>query len=224
MALDRGRLRRSEGVRFAKLLGTATQFAPTRPDPTRWAALVVSDRDVDGSLLPWRALASAYCRLDLRVEAVRGSWAGQRPFPPPEHRQDDPPGPRPSGPPAASPDHGLVLALTRARLRPTRAVSFWRASAGLAPAVSPAPGLLTAFGIGEAPVGWPGTVSLWRSPRDLIEFAYRHPGHRRVIDRTRADGWYAEELFIRFAVLDIVGDRRVLGWPAAESAAEEEAS
>ena len=54
-----------------------------------------------------------------------------------------------------------------ARDRPGRG----RAAAG-------APGLLAAFGIGEAPIGWQGTVSLWRSAGDLVEFAYRHPDHR----------------------------------------------
>jgi hypothetical protein len=33
-----------------------------------------------------------------------------------------------------------------------------------------------------------------------------------VIARTPTDRWYAEELFARFAVLGISGDRDVLGW------------
>jgi hypothetical protein len=68
------------------------------------------------------------------------------------------------------------------------------------------------MGFGEAPIGWQGTVSLWRSAADLTAFAYRHPVHRAVIARTPTDRWYAEELFARFAVLGISGDRDVLGW------------
>jgi hypothetical protein len=60
--------------------------------------------------------------------------------------------------------------------------------------------------------GWQGTVSLWRSAADLTAFAYRQPEHRAVIERTPADRWYAEDLFARFAVLDVGGDRDVLGW------------
>ena len=53
---------------------------------------------------------------------------------------------------------------------------------------------------------------MWRDAADLTAFAYRQPEHRAVIARTPADRWYAEELFARFAVRDISGDRSVLGW------------
>jgi hypothetical protein len=78
--------------------------------------------------------------------------------------------------------------------------------------IAAAPGLLARFGIGEAPIGWQGTVSVWRTSADLTAFAYRQPEHRAVIERTPADRWYAEDLFARFAVLDVSGDRDVLGW------------
>ena len=107
---------------------------------------------------------------------------------------------------------GMVLAITRARLRPTRAIAFYRAIAPVAREVGRAPGLLARFGIGEAPIGWQGTVSLWRDAADLTRFAYRQPEHRAVIARTPTDRWYAEELFARFAVRDLTGDRPVLGW------------
>ena len=204
MARDRRRLRVTPGVRFAKLLGTGRgrAFGPTRADPTRWAALVVWDDaaaangfDTTHVAQAWRALASAYCRIDLRPLTSRGSWARREPFIP---ISPDPPA-------------GPVLALTRARLRATRAANFWRAIAPVAAAAGTAAGLLATFGIGEAPLGWQGTVSLWQTPRDLVEFV-RHPQHRQVIERTPEQRWYAEELFARFAVLDIAGDREVIGW------------
>jgi hypothetical protein len=106
----------------------------------------------------------------------------------------------------------MVLALTRARLRARRAATFWRAVPPVAAALAAAPGLLARFGIGEAPIGWQGTVSVWRSPADLATFAYRSPQHRAVIARTPTAGWYAEELFARFAVREVFGDPAVLGW------------
>jgi hypothetical protein len=106
----------------------------------------------------------------------------------------------------------MVLALTRARIRPTRALAFWRAIAPVAAELAAAPGLLARFGIGEAPIGWQGTVSLWRDATDLTRFAYRQPEHRAVVARTPVDRWYAEELFARFAVRGLTGDRAVLGW------------
>ena len=205
IAIDRGRLRRTPGVRFAKLLGTGRGrwFGPGRADPTRWAALVVWDSaagaesfDATRMARSWRALATSYCRLDLRPIASQGRWAGREAFTPTVKAVTD----------------GPVLALTRARLRPTRAVTFWRAIGPVAAAATAASGLLASFAIGEAPIGWQGTVSLWRRASDLVEFAYHHRDHRRVIDRTPAEGWYAEELFARFAVLAVTGDRDVIGW------------
>jgi hypothetical protein len=216
MVVDRGRLRRTPGVRFAKLLGTGRGrwFGPTRADPTRWATLVVWDADLDRANdqqpaidleatqtgRAWRALSSSYCRIDLAPLATRGSWAGQDPF---TSNSDETGG---------QPTDGMVLAITRARLRPTRAVAFWRAIGEVAVAAHRAPGLLAAFGIGEAPIGWQGTVSLWRGTRDLVEFAYRHPDHRKAIEQTSTQRWYAEELFARFVVLEVTGDRGVIGW------------
>jgi hypothetical protein len=62
------------------------------------------------------------------------------------------------------------------------------------------PGLRFAVGIGEAPVGLQGTVSLWTSARDLRAFAYGGAAHQAVVARTGPARWYSEELFARFAV------------------------
>ena len=210
IAHDRRGLRATPGVRFAKLLGTARDraFGPTRVDVTRWAALVVWDDataattfDQTRMARAWRSLATAYCRIDCQPLHCRGRWAGHEPF------GTGPPEPSP----ASSPSEGPVLALTRARLRLTRALAFWRAITPVAVAVAEAPGLIATFGIGEAPVGWQGTVSLWQRPRDLVEFV-RRPQHRRVVEQTPTTRWYAEELFARFAVLTVSGDRDVIGW------------
>jgi hypothetical protein len=211
IARDRGNLRRRPGVCFAKLLGTGSgrRFGPGRADLTRWAALVVHDGhiDIEAALTGWSALATATLRLELTPLAARGRWSGQQPFAACTKDADQTD--------ARMQDHGPgpVLALTRARLRPTRAAAFWRAVGSPARAASQAAGLLATFGIGEAPICWQGTVSVWRSADDLVEFAYRHRDHRRVIELTRNRWrWYAEDMFARFAVADIRGDRDVIGW------------
>jgi hypothetical protein len=225
MAVDPRRMRHRPGTRFVKLLGTGrgSRFGAGQADLTRWAAITVTDGAAP-EFPQWARIASAACRIDLRPLASRGSWAGAEPFTPAGTEPETRPGVEPSGParaggagrngaPAARWD-GMVLALTRARLRPTRALTFWRAIARVAAPLARTPGLLAAFGIGEAPVGWQGTVSLWRGAADLAAFAYRQPEHRRAIERTPTVGWYAEELFARFAVLGVTGDTEVIGCPA----------
>ncbi|WP_203717667.1 monooxygenase [Asanoa siamensis] len=209
MATDRARLRRHPGVRFAKLLGTGTGtgFGPGDVDPTRWAALLVHDptpteprakepRATEPKVITaWTRRSEAHARIDLTPLTSRGTWSGHQPFEPSDTRTN-----------------GMVLALTRARLKPTRAATFWRAIPPVAATLTDAPGLLARFGVGEAPIGWQGTVTVWRSTADLVAFAYRQPEHRAAIVRTEQVGWYAEELFARFAVSGIMGDRGVLGW------------
>jgi hypothetical protein len=201
MATDRGRLRRHPGVRFAKLLGTGTGtgFGPGDVDATRWAALLVHDPTATPApLAAWTRLSEAHARVDLVPINSRGTWSGRQPF---EGKDGN----------ARTTDR-MVLALTRARLKPARTATFWRAIPPVAAALHDAPGLLARFGIGEAPIGWQGTVTVWRSAADLVAFAYRQPEHRAAIARTAQVGWYAEELFARFAVSGIMGDRGVLGW------------
>jgi hypothetical protein len=184
MAVDRGRLRRSPGVRFAKLLGTTagSRFGLTSADLTRWASLVVSAGPAPG--IP-RVRAVAECTVTLRPIASRGSWAGAEPF-----------GDRAAqrGP------NEKILVLTRARLRAVRAPRFWAAIDPVGKALPGREGLHAAFGIGEAPIGFQGTFSLWDSAAALREFAYAGDAHRAVVARTGPEGWFAEELFARFAV------------------------
>jgi hypothetical protein len=226
VARDRSRLRRTPGVQFVKLVGTGRgrEFGPTRADLTRWAAIIGwTDRDAAARFdetrvaQAWRAIASAYCRIDLRPIATTGSWAGRQPFRTASTGGADIAARDPTGGVTGGRTGGPVLALTRARLRPRRALVFWRAIAPVGRAAAGAEGLRAAFGIGEAPIGWQGTISLWRSTRDLVEFAYRHARHTDVVERTPTERWYAEELFARFSVLAIEGDRDVIGWTADEA-------
>ena len=191
-AVNRGRLRRTPGVRFAKVLGTSRRFSATAADLTRWAALVVSD----GAPPPIdTGPVTADCTLTLRPVTARGSWSGRQPFEC-----------------SSSTQKSQILVLTRARLRVARAPAFWRAIDPVGQTLRDQEGLIAAFGFGEAPLGFQGTVSIWRGAADLVRFAYRQPEHAAVVASTHRQRWYAEELFARFHVLDIAGDREVIGW------------
>jgi hypothetical protein len=180
-------------VGFARLLGTgSSRFTPTSADLTRWVTLTVWAPSAAGSdpVPPaWARHAVDHWRARLVPLSSRGQWAGRAPFEVPPRA-------------VASAWTGEVLALTRARLRPQRALSFWRAIPPVALALGTTDGLRATMGVGEAPLGYQGTMSLWRDPAAVAAFAWRDPAHRAVVDRTPREHWYAEELFARFAVLD----------------------
>jgi hypothetical protein len=190
MAVDRGRARRTPGVRFAKMLGTGSSFGVRDSTPQRWAKLSTwSHPGPDPVAASWDRLAVESLRIDLRPLASAGRWSGREPF----------------GAPAARRCEGPVLALTRARLVPTQALAFWRAVPPVTAALGRAAGLRASLAVGEAPLGLQGTVSLWDSAAALMAFAYDSTEHQQVIRDTTRVGWYAEELFARFEVLDVHG-------------------
>ncbi|MCW2605612.1 MAG: putative spheroidene monooxygenase [Frankiales bacterium] len=194
MGLDRGRVRRTDGVRFAKMLGTGDgrTFSPRDADPLHWALLATwadaaDARAFEGApvVRAWAGLAEETCRLELRPTTSRGRWSGRQPFGDPVPRRED----------------GPVAAITRARLRTRTTARFWSAVPPVSAALHRSPGLRVAVGIGEAPLGLQGTFSLWDSADALRAFAHRGQAHQEVIARTPGEDWYAEELFARFAVV-----------------------
>ena len=64
------------------------------------------------------------------------------------------------------------------------------------------PGLISAIGIGEAPLGLQGTFSIWENQKAIRDFAYKGAAHQAAIEATHRERWYAEELFARFAITE----------------------
>ncbi|MFB9377683.1 monooxygenase [Kineococcus gynurae] len=201
MALDRVRLTRTPGARFAKLLGTGDgrTFTVRDADLRRWALLVAwssteaADAFAGSAVLrDWDRSAEHRTVLRLAPLTSRGRWSGREPF-------------GPSDPAAARAHTGPVASITRARLRMHRAPSFWRAVPPVSSDLNTVPGLRYATGIGEAPVGLQGTLSVWDSTQALTGFAHRRRPHLDVMNRTPEENWYVEELFARFAVLSAEG-------------------
>ncbi|MGF7239088.1 MAG: monooxygenase [Frankia sp.] len=207
MALDRAHLRRTPGLTFAKLLGTGDGRTFTVRDANlrRWALLCVWNDapsaqafEQSATTRAWNRLATQRWRTDLRPLSSRGRWSRRQPF-----GFDDPSARHPT--PAETSWSGPVAAVTRARLAPRRALSFWRAVPPVSADLATCPGLRFALGIGEAPVGLQGTFSLWEDARSLRSFAYERAAHTAVVRRTSEEGWYTEELFARFAVVGARG-------------------
>jgi hypothetical protein len=93
---------------------------------------------------------------------------------------------------------GLVAVLTRAKIRLKRLKNFWQHVDTVASKTATAKGLILSAGIGELPWIKQGTFSVWQSKEHMKAFAYQTPEHTEVIQKTRKENWYSEEMFIRF--------------------------
>ena len=199
MAIDRMRSRKFTGISFSKLLGTGTgkTFTPSDADLTRWGMVVVVEKnrlaDFDSSSIVtnWRKRSTTEFRAVLSPLSSHGLWAKQNPFD--------------FTAPLSNPD-AQIAAITRARIKWHKNFRFWGAVPPVVTDLHNSTGLITAIGIGEAPFGLQGTFSLWKSAAALRDFAYKGQAHQVAIKQTETIGWYSEELFARFEVLELRGE------------------
>ena len=198
MGLHRRPLKKNSDLKFWKLLGTGSgkTFTMRDADPHHWALLTVWDSAHEyenfsstSVMQSWQRISDQHAHLELEPLSSKGTWAEQNPF-----HVDTP-----------TRWDGATAALTRARIKPRWWISFWRSVPPVSVDLHQTPGLIASLGIGEAPVGLQGTLSVWRSNDAITQFASKQAPHRKVVERTHQTGWYAEELFARFKVLHMSG-------------------
>jgi spheroidene monooxygenase len=212
MALARRDLARVPGAEFWKLCGSGTDgsgggqgFTP-RPNWNVWAILAAfPDRAAAAAALAtgqpwrrWRARAAESCTLTLEPVASRGRWAGRAPFRP-APAQD-------GGPERTPAARGAPLAvLTRASVRPARALRFWSRVPRIQAVVNAHPALAFGVGLGEIPLVHQITFSVWPEASAMAAFARGDGPHAEAVRAVRDGDWFSEELYARFRVTGASG-------------------
>ena len=196
MLTDRWRLRRVEGLVFAKVLGTGRGHdTGMSADLLRQAYLLVwrdaaaAQRFLAEHPVPrrWRSLDVEH-ELALGLVSGHGTWSGRAIL---------------DGMRRIAAE-GEVVVLTRARIRVRSWRTFRRTSRRTAR--EHVPGRCWALGVGELPVGLLGTVSCWRSVADLDAWLATDTGHADAA--AQAHEWFAESLFARLTPIDLSAPNR----------------
>lgn len=173
------------------------------PDWQQWAMLTVSNnemtditrRPVYGSFIKkwYRLFGCEIFTMLLRPLESHGTWDGKKVF---------------GSLPSKSEYTGAIAVLTRATIRVNKLKYFWQHVAPVAQKMNGAKGFLYSAGIGELPWIKQATFSVWQRKEDMIAFAYGMKEHAEVIQKTRQQKWYSEDMFTRFQVLESHGTIR----------------
>ena len=193
--LGRFSLYRTPGLRFAKVLGSGFEGGfGLRPSLSRQGLFCIfaGERAAESFLVsPWlRRLddrAHEWCWLKLGAFSSRGTWSGHSIMPCEQ-------------PPRGEP----VVSLTRASIRPSKALRFWRMAPPAEAALAAAPGCSLAVGLGEAPVLRQATLSVWDNV-DAMDAYARSGAHLLAIQSAYRGQHFSESMFVRWRLLGQAG-------------------
>jgi heme-degrading monooxygenase HmoA len=103
---------------------------------------------------------------------------------------------------------GMIAILTRASININKLNRFWQHVEGAANEMAKADGFIFSQGIGEWLWVRQATLSVWQSKEQMKNFAYKMSAHKEIVQKTRAEKWYSEDMFVRFRVLKVKGSIR----------------
>lgn len=191
MALAGFELGKTPGLKFWKLLGTGNGGGfSLNPNWARYGLFAVwetpnaADEFFASSNLmqKYRNRAAEVWTIKMLPVKAHGNWSGANPFTAFAAKNTERP----------------IAVLTRAKIHLSKLSRFWSFVPATSRELENASGKIASIGIGEAPFVRQATFSLWQTERDVQNFAYQSPVHREVVKLTRAENWYAEDLFARF--------------------------
>ncbi|MEM9725895.1 MAG: spheroidene monooxygenase [Pseudomonadota bacterium] len=212
MGLAGRALARTPGIGFHKQLGSGTGegFTPwpntgvygllaTWPDAEIARAAARPGPDEGAVYRRYRTWSAERYTLLLRPISSRGLWDRRAPF--------DPASAAPAGPsdtPGAA-SSGPVAALTRATIKTRKLISFWAHEPAISRRIGANRDVAFKIGLGEAPWLRQVTFSVWPDADRMAAFARKSGPHAEAIRAVRARGYFAEELYARFEIVETWG-------------------
>ena len=177
---------------FYKLCGSGTGqgFTP-KPNWAVWAILATwpdlktaQDRVANAPVYRrWARRSDDVYTIFLNPTSARGTWSGKTPFQA-----------------GTAPVSGPIAALTRASVKPSTMLKFWRRVPDISAAIGMDQNVAFKIGIGDVPLLHQVTFSVWPDAASMAHFARGSGPHAQAIKAVREGDWFAEELYARFAV------------------------
>lgn len=140
-------------------------------------------------MLEYTEKATVFSHVLMHNIKAQGTWSGSNPFDKSTTYNESKP----------------LAVITRATIKPKLAYKFWKYVPSVSKSMDNYDGLLFSKGIGEWPILMQATFSLWQTGDAMMAYAYQNKKHADMVSKTRALGWYSEELFSRFHPFDIKG-------------------
>lgn len=214
LAQGAGALKDTPGLMFCKVMGSGAGGGfGIRPSPSHQGLITLFDHAdharaflASPLLNNYRDRAAQFWAGLLEVESARGLWDG--------HAWGTTPETQLGSHGIAANDGNMrfdkrpLAAITRASIRPAKAMAFWRNAPAAQSAMQHARGCTLAIGLGEAPLVRQCTFSLWEDTPAML--AYAHQGaHQQAIEAAHKHQYFSESMFVRMRLVESQGD-----WPS----------
>jgi hypothetical protein len=214
-------LKDTPGLMFSKVMGSGAGGGfGLRPSPSHQGLVTLFDHADQARAFLAGAVVGAYRERAtdfwtglLEVESARGSWDGQA-WGATQSTQLGAHGSAANDDDDQAQDNRPLAALTRASIRPARAMDFWRNAPATQSAMQTARGCTLAMGLGEAPLFRQCTFSLWKDTPAMLEYAHQG-AHQQAIEAAYRHHYFSESLFVRMRLLEHHGR-----WPAPHRVAD----
>ncbi|BEI43123.1 MULTISPECIES: spheroidene monooxygenase [unclassified Polynucleobacter] len=142
----------------------------------------------ESPLLKWyQEHAHELFTVKLRAYSVKGQWSG--------HQLSES---------IAPPSSGPIASLTRASIKPSKAISFWTKAPPAEVDLLHTEGCLISAGVGEAPILRQATFTIWESQAAMDTYA-RSGAHLAAIKSAMQGQYFSESMFVRFQPFDATG-------------------
>jgi heme-degrading monooxygenase HmoA len=189
-----------DALEFIKLMGCGSRDGfNLMPSFSQYALLCVwkSEEDADAFFKTSQLFkdylnhTSAFQTIYMKATMSHGLWGGKNPFQIDNTLHDS---------------KQKVAVLTRATIRWKDMIRFWLDVPSVSRSLKEGQLPIFAAGVGELPLRYQATFSIWEESEAMKTFAYKNKAHVEMVKKTRKVGWYSEEMFTRFYPYKSMGD------------------